>query len=104
MITGEERIRELLGELYGNVNNYGGRPTDDQFARTEALGRELEDVLRDFKKLTDKELPALNSALQKKKLDPITVLPEENWKKQHDEGSGSAASAKPAAIDRFEQD
>jgi len=27
-ITGEERIRELLGQLYGSVNNYEGRPTN----------------------------------------------------------------------------
>ena len=104
MITGEERIRELLGELYGNVNNYDGRPTDDQVARTSALGRELEDVLRDFKKLTDKQLPTLNPALQKKKLLPVTVLSEEDWKKQHDDGPGSTTSTKPAGSNRFEQD
>src|SRR5207248_2475650 len=44
MITGEERIRELLGKLYGNVNNYEGRPTEYQVRRTNDLGRELEDV------------------------------------------------------------
>src|SRR2546427_2276053 len=34
MITGEERIRELLGKLYGDVNTYEGRPSDAQIART----------------------------------------------------------------------
>ena len=29
-ITGEERLREFLGDLYGDVNGYEGRPTDSQ--------------------------------------------------------------------------
>ena len=104
MITGEERIRELLGELYGYVTNYDGRPTDDQVARTDALGHELEDVLRDFQRLTDRELPTLNSGLKGKKLEPITVLSETDWQKAHEEGSPSAASAKPGTGERFERD
>src|SRR5881296_3213407 len=82
MITGEERIRELLGKLYGNVNNYEGRPTEYQVRRTNDLGRELEDVITDFRKLSDKELPSINSGLKKKKLAPITVLSEADWQKQ----------------------
>ena len=35
-ITGEERIRELLGSLYGSVNGYEGRPADYQVARAES--------------------------------------------------------------------
>src|SRR5881296_230131 len=82
MSTGEERIRELLGKLYGNVNNYEGRPTEYQVRRTNDLGRELEDVITDFRKLSDKELPAINSGLKKKKREPITVLSEADWHKQ----------------------
>jgi len=65
MITGEERIRELLGQLYSAVTGYDGKPTDYQVARTESLGHELEDVIVDFQKLAQKELPAVNAALQK---------------------------------------
>ena len=54
MITGEERIRELLGQLYGAVTGYDGKPTDYQVARTESLGHELQDVIDDFQKLTAK--------------------------------------------------
>jgi len=50
--------------------------------RTNDLGRELEDVITDFRKLTDKELPAINSGLKKKKLEPIAVLSEADWQKQ----------------------
>jgi len=54
MITGEERIRELLGQLYSAVTGYDGKPTDYQVARTESLGHELEDVIVDFQKLAQK--------------------------------------------------
>jgi photosystem II stability/assembly factor-like uncharacterized protein len=92
-ITGEERIREHIGSLYGDVNGYEGRPTDYQIARTESLGHELEDVIADFRKLTDKDLPTINAGLKKKKLDPIPVLAEADWQKQHEESSAKSAGA-----------
>jgi hypothetical protein len=71
MITGEERLREFLAELYGNVNGYEGRPSAAHAERADALSRELGDVVRDFDAWTAKELPALNAALAKKKLEPV---------------------------------
>jgi hypothetical protein len=87
MITGEERIRELLGQLYGAVTGYDGKPTDYQVARTESIGHELQDVIDDFQKLTQKELPGINAGLKKMKMDSITVLAEENWQKKNAESS-----------------
>ncbi len=98
-ITGEERIREHLGGLYGDVNGYEGRPTDYQVARAESLGHELEDVIADFRKLMEKELPAIKAGLQKKKLEAISVLSEADWEKQHEE-----SSAKPAGVGVREMD
>ncbi len=98
-ITGEERIREHLGSLYGDVNVYEGRPTDYQVARAESLGHELEDVIEDFRKLMDAELPAINAALQKKKLDPISVLSEADWAKQQDASSAKSGGAEVREMD-----
>ena len=93
MVTGEERIRELLGQLYGSVNGYEGRPADYQAARADSLAHELEDVIADFQKLTQKELPGLNAGLKKKKAEPITVLTEAEWQKKREaEGSSGAAA------------
>jgi hypothetical protein len=92
MITGEERIRELLGQLYGAVTGYDGKPTDYQVARTESLGHELEDVVVDFQKLTQKYLPGVNTGLKKKKLDAITVLAEGDWQKKQAESSAAAGA------------
>jgi photosystem II stability/assembly factor-like uncharacterized protein len=94
-ITGEERLREYVTNVYGDVNSYDGRPTDAQVARTDALGRELEDVIKEFQKLTAEQLPSINSALAKQKLDPIQVISETDWQKQHSTGGQSQASAKP---------
>ena len=83
MITGEERLREYLTGVYGDVNNYEGRPTDSQVARTDALEHELADVIRKFQTVTGRELPSLNDALQTKTLPPIRVTTEEEWRKAH---------------------
>ena len=76
MITGEERLREYLAGLYGDVNGYEGRPTDSQVARADVLSRELEDVIREFMTLTESRLPGLNRDLQAKQLAVITILAE----------------------------
>ncbi len=93
MITGEERLRELLGALYGDVTGWEGRPTDYQVKRTDALARELEDVATDFRKLVDKDLPGINPGLKKKKLETIQVPSEDQWKNQHQGQSASGTTA-----------
>ena len=93
MITGEERIREHLGQLYGAITGYEGRPTDYQAARIESLGHELQDVIDDFQKLTQKELSAINTGLKKKMLEAVSVLSEADWQKKHESDSGSLAGA-----------
>lgn len=81
MITGEERLRENLTDLYGNVVFYEGRPSQAQAERTEVLGRELTDVVRDFDAWITKEMADINAALVKKKLEPIKPLTREEWEK-----------------------
>ena len=104
MITGEERIRELLGQLYGSVNMYEGRPADYQAAREDSLAHELQDVVDDFQKLTQKELPGINAGLKKKKAEAITVLSEADWqKKRQSEGSSGSAAGMRAFEDGWKE-
>src|ERR1700719_3881681 len=100
MVTGEERIREHLGQLYGAVTGYDGKPTDYQVARTESLGHELQDVIDDFQKLTQKEVSVVNSGLKKKKMETISVLVEADWQKK----KAAESSAAEGAGMRVEQD
>lgn len=101
-ITGEERIREHIGNLYGDVISYEGRPTDYQEARSDSIAHELQDVITDFRKRTDKDLAELNASLKKKKMEAIAVLSEPDWQKQHEDGGG----AQPSSTSRgaFERD
>jgi photosystem II stability/assembly factor-like uncharacterized protein len=92
-ITGEERIREFMTEVYSDVNNYEGKPTRQQVERTDALGRELEDVMNEFQQLTAKQLPAINSGLQRKKLPPLQPLTQQQWEKMHENDSGAQPGA-----------
>jgi photosystem II stability/assembly factor-like uncharacterized protein len=85
-ITGEERIREFMTTVYSDVNNYDGKPTNSQVERTDALGHELDDVIKEFGQLTAKQLPAINSGLQKKKLEPLNPLNQQQWEQTHEGG------------------
>lgn len=81
-ITGEERLRENLAELYGNVNSYEGRPAQTQVDRADAIARELGDVVKDFDAWLAKELLSINSALSGKGLETITPLARADWEKK----------------------
>ena len=91
-ITGEERLREFLTTVYGDVLSYDGLPTNAQVERTEVLARELEDVIKQFQQLISEQLPGINSALTQKKLAPIQVVSEADWQKAHQGGGTSKAS------------
>ena len=71
MITGEERLREFLADLYGNVAGYEGRPSGAQVERADALSRELDDVVGTLDAWVAKELPPLNAELSKKQMEPV---------------------------------
>ena len=88
-ITGEERLREYLGDLYGDVTQYDGRPTDEQVARAAVLDRQLEEVVTEFRRLIEARLPGINTQLEAAKLKRIEALSEADWEKENTEnGSG----------------
>jgi photosystem II stability/assembly factor-like uncharacterized protein len=81
MVTGEERLREFLADLYGNVLFFEGRPSQTQVQRADALARELADVVKEFDAWTEKELPGLNAALATGQMEPVKPLTREEWEK-----------------------
>ena len=80
-ITGEERLREFLGGLYGDVNNYDGPPTQEQISRAEVLTHELDDVVKEFNTFVSQQVEPLNRQLTGKKLPGIHVISEPDWQK-----------------------
>lgn len=100
MITGEERLRENLTDLYGNVVGYDGRPSNDQVQRAEALAKESADAAKAFDAWLATKLPALNDALAKAKLDAITPLSHDAWEKS----VSASSSGAPKNDEFFERD
>jgi len=90
-ITGEERIREHTTELYGDLDNYEGRPTDYQLARIDSLKHDLDDVAKEFDAFVAKDLNEVNSSLKKKKLRPVQPLSREQWDKTDTESDSAGA-------------
>ena len=70
-ITGEERIREHLDEVYGALMSWEGKPAVYQVDRVEALRRELADVAKEFDALAKSDIGPLNAELASRKLPPI---------------------------------
>jgi len=81
-ISGDEKLREELGTLYGNVNLYEGRPTESQITRMGVLAAGLEAAARKFEAAADKEITGLNDLLARKKLEPLAKLGREEWAKR----------------------
>ncbi len=91
-ITGEERLREDLTTVYGDVVGYDGPPTNSAIDRTAALSKELDDVIAELQKMTSVQLPPINQDLEQKKLPPIQITPEADWLKRHQGGSTTQSS------------
>jgi photosystem II stability/assembly factor-like uncharacterized protein len=49
-ISGEEKLREELGTLYGNVNMHEGRPTESQLTRMAVFEQQLDAAVATFEK------------------------------------------------------
>jgi len=93
-VTGEERIREKTTQLYGELNNYEGKPAEYQVARIDSLTKELKDVTDGFDALVAKELAGVNKTLKAKKLAEIHPPTRAQWDAATSEGGvpGGAGS------------
>jgi hypothetical protein len=73
-ITGEERLREYVANLYGDLTSYDGRPSRTQVERANALTRELADIRQSFDKWVQTELPKVNADLAASRIEPIPFV------------------------------
>ena len=81
-ITGEEQIREKLGELYGFILFYDGKPTDSQINRLNDLEKEISEAENEIKTLKEKYVRPLNAYLLKINKKPISVTTKEQFDKE----------------------
>jgi photosystem II stability/assembly factor-like uncharacterized protein len=72
-ITGEERLREHVDQIYGAINSVEDRPTAYQLARIDALDRELREVEAQWAALQAGDVAALSTRLKAANLPPLTI-------------------------------
>jgi hypothetical protein len=72
-ITGEERLREHVDQVYGAITSVEDRPTAYQMARIDALDRELGDVEREWTAFQSGDLASFNAKLKAANLPPLTI-------------------------------
>jgi photosystem II stability/assembly factor-like uncharacterized protein len=73
-ITGEERIREQLDDLYGALDRWEGRPAKYKVERIDVLRRELGDVEKTVDAIVNKDARALDAELSRRKLAPLPAI------------------------------
>jgi len=77
-LSGDEQLRENLGNLYGSVNGYTGRPTQSQLDRMKVLRGDLDAAFKHFDELAA-ERDELNRGLQRAGAEPLVLLTREAW-------------------------
>jgi photosystem II stability/assembly factor-like uncharacterized protein len=70
-ISGEEKLREELSLLYGNVVGYEGRPTGSQLARAAVLEKRLAEAQARYDRTMGAELAGLNKLLAAKRIEEL---------------------------------
>ncbi len=78
-IVGEHKLREKVTQLYAQVNAYGGRPSQSQLQRVDALKKEVAEALASLDQTQASHLPALNQGLGKADLPPLSPLTRAAW-------------------------
>jgi photosystem II stability/assembly factor-like uncharacterized protein len=78
-LTGEQQLREDMGDLYGKVNGYDGRPSESQQASTERVAGELSKAQATLAAMLAKELPPINATLKGAKLAELKVESRADW-------------------------
>jgi hypothetical protein len=74
-------LREEIGEVYGEVMRYGGRPTQSQMDRAAVLEGKVADAGKTFDDLSSSS-DGLTDALKAQKLDPLKKLSKEEYDKR----------------------
>lgn len=62
-ITGESRLREKLGTLFGNVVGYNGKPSETQVEQADQLIEQVGDAIEAVESMVDRQFSSLQQAM-----------------------------------------
>lgn len=90
-LSGDEKLRENLGNLFGELVRYEGRPASSQLTRKNLLVAEFEDAESKIEAYLDAELGTLNALLEKRGADPLSRKTREAWEAEENAQGGGTA-------------
>jgi hypothetical protein len=85
-LTGEEKLRDMLGWVYLSVTFFNGRPTDSQLDRTRSLETELQEVQKKADDIYKSYLSKVNGELKSNGTTEIQIMTRDEFDKM-DAGS-----------------
>jgi hypothetical protein len=88
-LSGDEKLRENMGNIYGAIVGYDGPPTKTQIERTDALLDQLAAAEERFAEFVGPgpELDQVNSRLGDAPLEPLT---REAWDTEQEKGGAAS--------------
>ncbi|MBX7107013.1 MAG: hypothetical protein K1X61_00045 [Chitinophagales bacterium] len=84
-ITGEERLRERMGSLYGSIMSFEGKPTDSQLDRFKGLQYDMDLAHRRMDNIYATQLSKVNASLKKSGFHELMPLSREAFDKSSDQ-------------------
>jgi hypothetical protein len=81
-ITGEERLRDHLANLYGNINGFEGPPSKTHMDREEALRKDIQKATDDAETCIKKDIIELNAILEKAGMKVLLPMERSTWNTQ----------------------
>jgi photosystem II stability/assembly factor-like uncharacterized protein len=78
-ITGEKRLRERIGDIYGGIISYQGKPTNAQIKSLEELNGQMEGFEQQVNEVVSETLPALNTKLVKADIPEIKLTEKDTF-------------------------
>ncbi len=78
-ITGEKRLREHLGEIYGGVMGYDGKPTQSQIDGLKELKIQQQDFEKQVQEIITNQLPEFNKKLEKAGVSAFHLTDKRNF-------------------------
>ena len=86
-ITGEERLREKISEIYTSLIFFGGKPTQQQIERIDGLNFELDNAGNQAEDIYNNYLLKVNAELKGKGMDEIKIMSKEDFDKMESKKS-----------------
>ncbi len=79
LISGEEKLREKLGNLYGHVSSFDGAPTDTQIRQKNQIQARIDEATDSGNVLLGEPLVNLNALFESKGLAAVETIDRDSW-------------------------